>query len=223
MAEQIPFGTDNFADNPEPRVPSILLLDVSGSMAGPPIEELNHGLIQYKQELSGDSIASKRVELALMTFGGEVKLESSFCTADNFTPPTLQAGGDTPMGLAIMEAIQLLRDRKELYRSNGIMFYRPWIFLITDGAPTDQWLQASMRVKEGEAKKEFSFFGVGVEGANMDTLQQICSRQPLKLKGLAFRELFTWLSNSQQSVSRSQPGEDVKLTNPTGPNGWATV
>lgn len=223
MAEQIPFGTDNFADNPEPRVPSILLLDVSGSMDGQPISELNEGLRQYRDELSGDSIASKRVEVALMTFGGAVKLESTFCTAEHFVPPTLAAGGDTPMGQAIIESVQLLRDRKELYRSNGIMFYRPWIFLVTDGSPTDQWLQAAQRVKEGEAKKEFCFFGVGVEGANMDTLKQICVRQPLKLKGLAFRELFTWLSNSQQSVSRSQPGEEVQLSNPTGPNGWATV
>jgi hypothetical protein len=43
--EQIPFGTDDFAENPEPRVPSILILDVSSSMQGTPIDELNNGLV----------------------------------------------------------------------------------------------------------------------------------------------------------------------------------
>ncbi len=43
--DQIPFGTDNFAENPEPGVPCVLILDVSGSMMGKPISELNEGLM----------------------------------------------------------------------------------------------------------------------------------------------------------------------------------
>jgi uncharacterized protein with von Willebrand factor type A (vWA) domain len=37
-----------FADNPEPRVPTILLVDTSGSMSGKKIEALNDALEQYK-------------------------------------------------------------------------------------------------------------------------------------------------------------------------------
>ncbi|MGN6627624.1 MAG: hypothetical protein ACTHLN_13480, partial [Tepidisphaeraceae bacterium] len=48
MAEQIPFGTNDFAENPEPRCPCVLLLDTSQSMFGQPIQELNEGLIAYK-------------------------------------------------------------------------------------------------------------------------------------------------------------------------------
>jgi uncharacterized protein YegL len=219
----MPFGTNDFAENPEPRVACVLLLDVSGSMRGEPIAELNAGLTAYKDELAADSLASKRVEVAVVTFGGVVQTVCDFTTAEGFRPPTLAASGDTPMGGAIREAVEMLRRRKDTYRAHGISYYRPWIFLITDGGPTDEWKSAADLVKQGEASKAFSFFGVGVEGANIEILKQICVRAPLNLKGLRFRDLFVWLSQSQRSVSRSTPGENVPLTNPTGPEGWASV
>jgi uncharacterized protein YegL len=152
-----------------------------------------------------------------------VHVVQDFTTAEQFSPPKLEVTGDTPIGAAINQAIDMVTTRKQTYRSNGIAFYRPWIFLITDGAPTDAWQDAAARVKEGEGAKAFSFFAVGVEGAHFETLKEIAVREPLRLKGLRFRELFQWLSNSQKSVSRSTPGDDVPLTNPAAPQGWATV
>jgi uncharacterized protein YegL len=222
MSEQIPFGTNDFAENPEPRCPCVLLLDTSMSMQGQPIQELNEGLIAYKDELAADSLAAKRVEVAIVTFG-PVRTVQDFTTAEQFFPPTLAPTGDTPMGAAVTQAIDMVATRKATYRSNGIAFYRPWIFLITDGAPTDHWQDAAAKVKEGESSKAFSFFTVGVEGANLEVLGQLATREPLKLKGLRFRDLFQWLSNSQKSVSRSTPGEAVPLANPKAPDGWAEV
>lgn len=223
MIEQIPFGTDSFAENPEPRVPCVLLLDVSSSMAGEKIAELNSGLGVYKEELMSDSLAARRVEVAVVAFGGTVDILVDFTTAENFQPPVLEPRADTPMGAAINRAIEMVTDRKATYRENGIAFYRPWIFLITDGAPTDEWRGAAERVKSGEKSKAFSFFAVGVEGADLAVLGQIATREPLQLRGLRFRDLFQWLSNSQQSVSRSTPGDEVPLDNPTAPDGWASV
>ncbi|HXG10908.1 MAG TPA: VWA domain-containing protein [Gemmataceae bacterium] len=224
MIQSLSFGTTSFAENPEPRLPCVLLLDVSGSMEGQPIAELNAGLLTYVDALAADSLASKRVEVALVTFGGEVRTVCDFTTADAFLPPRLSAGGDTPMGAAIHQAIALLNRRKEVYRANGISFFRPWIFLITDGGPTDEWHSAADKVGVGEANRSFAFFVVGVEGANFDVLQRICAaRPPLKLKGLRFQDLFLWLSSSQASQSRSRPGEWVPLQDPTGPQGWGAI
>lgn len=224
MIEQTPFGTNSFAENPEPRLPSLLLLDISGSMNGPPIAELNAGLTTYKDALAADTLASKRVEVAIMTFGGHIQTVCDFTTMEGFQAPTLTAGGETPMGAAIRQGLDLLRSRKELYKAHGLSYFRPWVFLITDGAPTDEWHSAAEQVKQGEKDKAFSFFVVGVEGANFEILKQICAREPLKLKGLRFQDLFRWLSSSQSSVSRSTPGETVALTDPTaGPKGWASV
>ena len=220
---QTPFfpdmGADSFADNPEPRCPCVLLLDVSTSMAGRAIEQLNEGINVFQRELQTDSLAIKRVEICVITFG-PVKVECTFRNASTFTPPLLRVQGNTPMGEAICKALELVRVRKEEYRQNGIAFYRPWVFLITDGAPTDNWRQAASLIRQGEKDKAFAFFAVGVQSADMKILQELSVRDPLKLDGLKFRELFQWLSNSMRSVSCSVPGASIALESPSG---WAEL
>ena len=221
-SEQVPFGGAEFAENPEPRCPCILLLDTSGSMQGAPIQELNNGLVTFKDELMADELAAKRVEVCIVTFG-PVQVVTEFESVEHFYPPVLEANGDTPMGSAIETALQLLQQRKDAYRSNGISMFRPWIFLMTDGGPTDNWQNAARLLKEGQTQKSFAFFAVGTEDARMDILNQISPGVALKMKGLRYREAFLWLSRSMRSVSRSVPGTDVPLENPTAPDGWASV
>jgi uncharacterized protein YegL len=174
-------------------------------MSGAPIAALNDAVRTFQEELSSDDLAAKRVEIAVVTFG-PVNTVNDFESATTWQAPVLAPQGDTPMGAAIERAVSLVGDRKAEYRANGIKYYRPWIFLITDGAPTDS--------------KSFAFFAVGVQGADTRTLNEIAPRGALALEGLRFRELFMWLSSSLQSVSQSVPGTEVPLAPPSG---WASV
>lgn len=217
------FDTDRVGldtSNPEPRCPCVLLLDTSSSMSGQRISELNAGLKTLKAALSEDKLAMLRVEIAIITFGGSVNVVQDFVTVEQFTPPSLTVSGNTPMGTAINTSLDKLQERKQLYRSNGLAYYRPWIFLITDGAPTDTWETAAKRVQNAENDKKVAFFSVGVEEADINILNQISTRQPLKLKGLNFQEMFVWLSSSLTSVSHSNPGDKVPLQ---APMGWTEV
>jgi uncharacterized protein YegL len=194
-------------------------------MAGTRISLLNEGLTAYQRDLLADSLASHRVEVAVVTFGGQVETVCPFVIAHLFKPPTLKVKGDTPMGAGILQAIEMVAARKQYYKEHGLHYFRPWIFLITDGGPTDSWKAAAEAVRRGESDRAFAFFAVGVEGANFEVLEQLSVRAPLRLRELRFRDLFLWLSQSQRSVSKSSPGAEdrVSLTNPTAPDGWATL
>ena len=206
-----------FADNPEPRCPCVLLLDTSVSMTtNDAIGALNQGIQTFKSELEKDDLAALRVEVSIITFGNGVNIAQDFVTVDRFDPPALEAdGASTPMAQGIQAALDHVESRKQRYRESGIGYYRPWVFMITDGEPTgetwDMVNAATERLAGEENDKRIAFFAAGVEGANMTLLSQIVPRTPLPLKGLAFNELFVWLSASMSQVSRSRTDDEVQL------------
>ena len=73
------------------------------------------GVRTFKQELANDPLATKRVEVAVVTFG-PVMVQSDFHTVPNFHPADLEADGDTPIGAAISMGIDMVARRKKEYK-----------------------------------------------------------------------------------------------------------
>ncbi|MFZ1963527.1 MAG: VWA domain-containing protein [Roseiarcus sp.] len=207
-------------DNTSQRLPCVLLLDGSGSMGDSgAIDELNAGVRLLETELKKDDIASQRVQLLVIRFGGDGNVEvlSDWTDAMSFNAPQLTAEGLTPMGGAVRLGLQKLEEQKTRYRTNGIAFNRPWMFLITDGEPTDDdWRQAASQCRAAEQADKLIFFGIGVGGgADLSKLGEFSARKPVRLQGLKFRELFLWLSRSTSSASKQAPGSNVQLAPPS--------
>ena len=204
-------------DNPEPRCPVVLLLDTSYSMSGAPINQLNEGVHALYAALKDDDLASVRVDLSIVSFGQKVEVVQDFATVSESEAPTLKVNGMTPMGEAIVTGLKRIENRKGEYREAGISYYRPWLFVITDGQPTDSVVEASKMLQEAIEGKKVIFFGIGVQNANLDSLKSISGspERVFKLQGLNFKELFEWVSSSLSSVSSSRVGDKLKLEKPS--------
>src|SRR5947209_6676552 len=85
--------------NPQhPHCATVLVLDTSGSMAGDKIRQLNDAIRFFQEDVASDDLARKRVEVALLSFGDDVRLAHGFAAAEDLRAPTLTAEGGTPMG-----------------------------------------------------------------------------------------------------------------------------
>jgi uncharacterized protein YegL len=204
--------------NPAPRCPVVLLLDTSSSMYGAPINELNAGLKQFIQETADDEAAGMSVELEVITFDSSANVAMPFTPVSDVdrNPAPLVASGCTSMGAALRMAKSDLQQRRQLYRNNGISSYRPWVVLMTDGGPNDDWEQAASEMRELGEKGKIQYIGIEIgNDADHSTMCRILPAEPgpVKLQGLRFKQFFRWLTDSLRSVSASAVSDqdNVKL------------
>ncbi|MGV3615767.1 MAG: vWA domain-containing protein [Fimbriimonas sp.] len=213
-----PLREDMFL-NTERRCPVVLLQDTSTSMTTS-IAKVNEGLQMLRNDLMADRLAAQRVEIAVITFG-PVRLIQDFVTVDRWLPPRLHAEGPTPMGEALRYAVKQVKIRKRAYREAGIPYYRPWIWLVTDGEPTDKWEESLDDIQSEVRNGGIEMFTIGTDEANFEILRRISHpRPPVRLQEARYREMFVWLSQSLKPVSKSTLGSELEL--PT-PSSWGRI
>jgi len=224
MTDDMTLREEELVSNPTARVPVCLCLDTSGSMGGDPIDELNVGVATFLEGLRSDEVAQFAAEVAIVTFGGFVSELLDCASLSRVEAPSLSAYGETPMGQAVEKALDLLEARKREYSNAGVDYFQPWLALMTDGQPTDAIDRAVNRTAALVQSRKLSVFAVGVgEAADMTVLSRFSpNRQPLRLRGLRFRQFFEWLSKSVVRVSQSTPRQDVPL-DLLGIKDWGTV
>ncbi len=220
---------EDLVNNPTARVPVCLCLDISGSMQGKPIDELNEGVRLFYDTIKDDEVAAYSAEISIVTFGGtKAEYMADFASLQlQPNPPVLFASGLTPMGEAVNMGLDLLERRKEEYKDAGVDYFQPWLVLMTDGIPNgkpEELTRAINRTVELVNSKKLTVFPIGIgKEADMNILSQFSpKRSPLRLQGLKFKEFFQWLSKSVSKTSQSIPGESIKL-DLEDIKGWGTL
>jgi uncharacterized protein YegL len=116
-------------------LPVVLLLDVSGSMSGDKIHNLNEAVKDMLTTFRDTENGETEIWVAVITFGAEVRLHQALTSAGNVHWHDLSAGGGTPLGTAFKMAKAMIED-KNVVPSRA---YRPTVVLVSDGRPGDSW------------------------------------------------------------------------------------
>ena len=202
------------------RLPVYLLLDCSGSMSGEPIEAVKQGIKALLTELKGDPQALETACLSVITFNSTARQISPLTELMLFKEPELTAGGAT--------ALHVLADciRTEVRTSTATQKgdWKPLVFLLTDGAPTDN-LDEGIEALKSVSTGNIIACAAGAN-ANTNTLRKI-TNNVLMMNNLTAGDLaafFAWVSGSIKVSSKSidaKPGEAIQL--PPPPQGFVIV
>ncbi len=213
----------NIAAPNEPHLACVLLLDTSSSMAGSPIASLNKAIGMFKEQTMLSEQARKSVDIAIIEFNDTANVVQDFTPLSQMTAVKLSATGCTSMGMGINLAIDKVKERNRFYQTMGTPCYKPWIFMITDGAPTDDISLAQQRIADEESKGKhgkLKFWAVGVPGYSQEILTSLTKRC-IALDEANFKGIFNWMSESMVTISVSRVDENPQL--PDLPDGAQTI
>lgn len=202
----------------ETHLPCVVLVDTSGSMSSA-VSELNEGLELLGQALREEPQALGRAEICIITFDDEPCILVPFGPAYDYQAPKVSCGGRTAMHEAVGLALKQLEIRKQQYNDCHTVYNRPWLFMLTDGVPTDADNGEFQALRNAQRDGHCTFFPMSVGNeVDMNLLKSLVYD---KKKGFVltatkenFKDCFVWLSNSLSVTSSHNPGEKASIPNP---------
>lgn len=198
------------------RLPIYFLIDVSESMIGEPITQVENGMRNIIQELRTDPYALETVFVSVIAFAGKAKHLIPLTELYKFYPPKFPIGGGTSLGTAmdfLMNDIE-----KNVVKTTAEMKgdWKPIIFLFTDGTPTDDPSAAIDRwQRQYKSKANLVCISLG-DNADTKILSKL-TENVLRLKDTdeqSFKAFFKWVTASikSSSVSVTDTGiDDLQL------------
>lgn len=203
------------------RLPIYLLLDVSGSMSGAPIEAVNNGLKDLEAALKSDPHALESAYVSIVAFESDSQQIIPLTEAGQFRAPILDASGGTSLGKALNFLSQCLDREVQPKSANHPGDWKPLIFLMTDGEPTDEWQGPAQDFKNRTVSRPANLIAIGCGPyVNTNTLRQL-TESVLLMQDMSpekIKSLFQWISQSAKVASKSASQQATGGTAGSGAN-----
>lgn len=203
------------------RLPIYFLLDVSESMAGDPIEQVQEGIATIIKELKTDPHALETVWISIIGFAGKSKTITPLQDVITFYPPKIPIGSGTSLSKGLQELMNAIDKDvvKTTYEKKGD--WKPIIFLFTDGIPTDDSEAAIDRWnKYYRSKSNLVIISIG-ENTNFNLLGKLTDQVLLfnNNDSHSYKEFFKWVTSSIKTTSEnisnnSNDGIDLSKASP---------
>lgn len=188
----------------------VLVLDVSYSMDGDPINQLNAGVNRFKEDVCKDKTTRDVLDVAVIAFNDSFEVVQDFVPIEYMEHIQLEADGATKYTAPIREAIRMVDERSRFYRRSGSEPYKPWIILVSDGEPLDNINVVAQEVKAMQDEGKLRFLALGVGDCKMASLTKITD-VVFRMDDTDFSTFFNWVGKSMRSVSTTAPGEKAPL------------
>jgi uncharacterized protein YegL len=172
-------------------------------MAGEPLEAVEAGTETMLAALRRNPYALETVRLSLITFDAKAKQVFPLTEVPAVRPPKLSIRPGTCLGAALDVLYEAIRREVVPTTQNRKGDYRPLVFLLTDGQPTDEWRRAAQRlrsVRPGLAKTYAIGCGLDVDFETLGQIADVCIHMRY-LSPSSFADFFVWMSASVQSAS----------------------
>ncbi len=219
----------DFSKSTRKRLPICFCVDTSGSMEAPTtngktrMEEVNEAFFSFINAMKQNEDVAASSDIAVVSFGGEAKIETNFQPIKNFSMNEFSAvhRAYTPLGESIQVALKMLEIRKEKYKEKGMKYYQPWLVVITDGEPEGENAVENMDIAVQQAtalekENKLVVFNVGIgDDVNIDVLKKLSVKRekPITVKETDLGTLFEFLGASSQSVINDESSTDALYNN----------
>ncbi len=189
------------------RLPVYLLVDTSRATSGRIGAEINDVVAALIKEMMSDSEAQRCAHMRVIAFGQQV-YQWDFTPITQFTYPSTLPGGDARSFGAALTILNQSLDH-DLMPNSPIRRgdYRPFVFILIAGNPTDEWRGEAQRLaaRRGSARPQQVCAITFGEHIDIDALRQI-ARMVLPARDMTsevLRSLFVFFDD-----------EDIKVVTP---------